>query len=153
MIIPFDKNRLEAKEKTNENIEWKDYILVDDHGKIVADQERQRIVETINSCIESYYMSPDALIKFTADIVNEFLTKCSDKVGVKIFDANDGKELFEQLQDVKSFYIICVVEGEENSTLMDILMLDKPFLSDIPIAVKICNTLPKAYRVTAFYSL
>lgn len=155
-IINFDKNF--GKEKCRDDLNFDDVVLFDNDQKELSNEERTKYLQLLHDCVEPSELEfesdelPTLLFAFEYETVMEFLKKCENKPCVTSYTANAGKELFDGLQNVHSYHILSIIEGNGDSKLDDIFCFDKPFVDDMSIAMKINNDIKDNFKVTVFYA-
>lgn len=150
-IIQFDKNF--GKPKTREDMNFDKITLFDDNNQELNVEKRKQYIDFLYDSMESNdNPSDNVLIALEYENVENFLKNCENKVCVTSYDANVGKDLFEGLKNIRSFHIMCVIEGSPTSQLGEILFMDKPFVNDLILGVKVNYELKSEFKVTAFYA-
>lgn len=155
-IINFDKKF--GKKKYRDDLNFDNIILFNDEQKELSSEERDKYLKLLYDCVElpedefDEEELPSLLFAFDYDTIMEFLEKCENKPYVTSFTANKGKELFDGLQEIHSYHMLSIIEGNKNSKLDDLLFFNKPFVDDVNIAIKINNELNDNFKVTVFYA-
>lgn len=150
-VIKFDKNF--GKPKTREDMNFDKITLYDDGGRELAADERKKYLDILYGCMESREnQTTDVMIGFDYETVEKFFEVCQNKVCATTYCGDTGKDLFDGLDNIRSFHILCLLEGSADSKIDDILFMNKPFVSDLSLGVKLNSELKSGFIVTAFYA-
>jgi hypothetical protein len=153
-ILKFDKNY--GKQKTRKDLNFDKVILFDENEIVISGQKKHDLLQLLYDCTmpdidEISQDIFDILICFKYQSVADFLQKSNFQPFVTSFTANTGKELFDNMQNIHSYDILCIVQGSKNAKIDDLLCIDKPFVNNLEIAVKIKDNLDTNFQVTAFH--
>lgn len=150
-VIKFDKNF--GKTKDRENMDFDKITLFDENNQELNTEKRKQYIDFLYDSMESNDSPSDnVLIALEYGNVENFLKNCENKVSVTSYEANAGNDLFEGLKNIRSFHIMCVIEGSPTSQLGEILFMEKPFVNDLILGVKVNYELNSEFKVTAFYA-
>ncbi len=149
-ILKFEnKNEIP---KTRDDLDLKNVTLLDKDNEVLDDKIKEEYLNKIYSNTEHKDCDENLLFSFRFEDIESFLEKNDRTINVLSFKAESGEDMGKVIETIPSVNFLCLVEARPDGDINDLLFLNKPFMQNMCIAVRLSPEQKENYNITLFYT-